>query len=299
MALSQCITRIDSQMRELLEHGTAAFPAACYHDDLREEEVPWHWHEELEVAIVTEGCAVVAAGEKNYTIHKGEGFFVNSGILHGCWNVDSSDCRFHSLVFHPRLVGGSIDSVFYQKYMLPLIENHCLDSFHFTLSERWQKVALDFIEQGWQACVHEPAGFEFKVRSALSELIVLIQENLPCIQHFINEKTLRDGERIKQMLQFIHEYYREELSLSDIAGSVAISESECLRCFRKTIGTTPIQYVRQYRIQCACQYLISTQEKIADIAALCGFQDVSYFTKIFRETKGVVPSKYRQQNHLL
>lgn len=298
MPLSSCDTTVDSRGRELLEHGTAAFPVACYHDDLRENEVPWHWHEELEAAVITEGCAIVAAGNQKYTVHAGEGFFINSGILHGCWNMDTSACRFHSVVFHPRLVGGSIDSVFYQNYVLPLTENHCLESIHLRPSAPWQAEALNSIEDGWRACTQEPAAFEFRVRHALSELVVLLQRALPAASRRPSEKAMRDGERIKAMLQFIHEHYGEELNTASIAKRASISESECLRCFRHTIGTTPIQYVRQYRLQQVCQLLTSTKEKIADIAARCGFQDISYFTKIFRETKGMVPSEYRKLHQL-
>ena len=41
MALSLCRTTVDDSARELMEHGTAAFPIACYHDDLQAEPVPW------------------------------------------------------------------------------------------------------------------------------------------------------------------------------------------------------------------------------------------------------------------
>ena len=298
MPLSICNTTVDSQGRELLEHGTISFPVACYHDDLSESEVPWHWHEGLEAVVITEGCAVVAAGKQKYTIHAGEGFFINSGVLHGCWNIDNSACRFHSVVFHPRLVGGSIDSVFYQKYVLPLTGNHCLESIHLKPSVPWQAEVLKSIEDGWSACVQEPAAFEFRVRHALSEVIILLHSNLPATSHHPCEKAMRDGERIKVMLQFIHEHYADELNTANIAESASVSESECLRCFRNTIGTTPIQYVRQYRLQQVCQLLASTKEKISDIAARCGFQDISYFTKIFRETKGMVPSEYRKLHQL-
>ena len=64
MPLSLCNSTVDSQGRELLEHGTVQFPVACYHDDLQESEVPWHWHEELEAVVVTEGCTIVAAGNQ-------------------------------------------------------------------------------------------------------------------------------------------------------------------------------------------------------------------------------------------
>lgn len=73
MALSLCRTTVDDSARELMEHGTAAFPIACYHDDLQAEPVPWHWHEELEVLVVSEGMILATAGGEKFRLGKGEG----------------------------------------------------------------------------------------------------------------------------------------------------------------------------------------------------------------------------------
>ena len=70
MALSVCRTVIDDFARELLKHGTAAFPIACYHDDLQTEPVPWHWHEELEVLVVSEGTILATAAGEKYRLEK-------------------------------------------------------------------------------------------------------------------------------------------------------------------------------------------------------------------------------------
>ena len=106
---------------------------------------------------------------------------------------------------------------------------------------------------------------------------------------------MRDGERIKIMLQYIQEHYNEELILAKIAESAAVSENECLRCFRSMIGSTPIQYVKQVRIQKAADLLLSTNRKISDIGAECGFQEMSYFAKTFRELKGCTPGEFRRK----
>lgn len=295
MPLAICNTTVDSSQKELVEHGTVAFPIACYHDDLSKDEVPWHWHEELEAVVISEGCCTVAAGKEKFTVRAGEGFFINSGILHGCWDLEDSACRFHSMVFHPRLVGGSLDSVFYQNYVQPLIGNQTLEGIHLKPDLAWQKAAIDAIETTWQLCIQEPYGYEFKMRSCLSDLVLLLQKHVPNTKKSVGTKPQRDGERIKQMLQYIHDHCAEELSMKNISQSAAISESECLRCFRTAIGTTPIQYVRQYRIQRAVQLLTTTEEQISAIAEQCGFQDVSYFTKTFREMKGCAPSVFRKK----
>ena len=141
MALAPCQTAVDSSGRELVEHGTTGLPVACYHDDLGRRDVPWHWHDELEAAVVTEGCAVVSAGESKRVIRAGEGFFINSGILHGCRDADNSSCRFHSVVFHPRLVGGSLDStICHTEERISDIASRCgfQDMSYFTKSFREQ-----------------------------------------------------------------------------------------------------------------------------------------------------------------
>ena len=294
MALGPCNNPVDSQGRELVDHGTTAFPLACYYDDLDKDTVPWHWHEELEAAVILEGSSIVAVGNEKYTLYPGDGFFANSGILHSCWNAGTPTCRFHSLVFHPRLVGGSLDSVFYQSYVRPLAENRSLESLLLKPEIPWQAQALESIERAWQACFQEPPGYEFTARSALSELVFLLHSHAPAPPANPGARSLRNGERIKRMLQFIHEHFADPLTTQAIAQSAAISESECLRCFRSTIGTTPIQYVKQYRIQQAALLLASTPDKISDIAGQCGFQDMSYFTRTFRECKGCLPSEYRR-----
>ncbi len=91
MALSLCRTTVDDSARELMEHGTAAFPIACYHDDLQAEPVPWHWHEELEVLVVSEGMILATAGGEKFRLGKGEGLFINAGVLHGDWPLNAGE----------------------------------------------------------------------------------------------------------------------------------------------------------------------------------------------------------------
>ena len=94
------------------------------------------------------------------------------------------------------------------------------------------------------------------------------------------------------MLSCIHSHYGSELSTAAIAASASVSESECLRCFRSTIGTTPIQYLKQYRIQQAAHLLKETPEKVSEIASRCGFSDGQYFSKVFKKTLEITPIEY-------
>ena len=245
MALSECNFTVDAHGRELTAHGTTDFPIACYHDDFRICDVDWHWHDEWEAVLITQGRCLVAAGNRKAELRAGEGFFVHSGTLHGCWDTEKTACKFHSMVFHPRLVGRSPDSIFHQQFVQPLLDHTGPELIVLKPDFPWQKQALDAIEEAWQLCVQEKPGFPFRVRNALSELVWILHCQLSPAVAPVSSKALRDAQRIKTMLTKIHAHYGTELTTTAIASSASISESECLRCFRSTIGITPIQYLKQ------------------------------------------------------
>ena len=295
MSLSQCISKIDKTGLELIEHGITSFPIACYHDDLQRESVDWHWHEELELIIVSEGSAIIAVDGEKYIVNKGSGFFINTGVIHSAWIYETPTCRFHSIVFHPRLVGGSHNSIFWLKYLSPILNNISFKGLFLDNSIQWQKDLLFNIDEVWYLCVNEEDGYEFEVRNILSKIIYLMSKHLDCIESNVSTKKLRDSHRMKNMLKYIDEHYSESITIDEIAESVSLSVSECLRCFRSTIGTTPIQYLKSFRIKKAAELLTNTEMKIVDIGIICGFQDMSYFSKTFRNIYGCTPSKYRRK----
>lgn len=295
MALNPCATRTNRDGMELVRHGTALFPVGCYHDHLAEEPVPWHWHVEMEGIRVSEGTAEIAAGTERFAVRRGEGFFINSGVLHAVRDQGDTGCRLQSAVFHPRLVGGSADSVFWQEYVQPLLSESGRKCVYLDGSRPWHREAVEAIETAWENCRAEPPGYHFRVRESLSRLVFLLSRSRPAGTLPPPKKALREEERVKRMLQFIQENFAAELTVEDIAKSAMISESECLRCFRNTIGVPPGQYLKQFRIQKAAELLVSAARSAAETGAACGFPDPSYFTKTFRELKGCTPAQYRKQ----
>lgn len=279
---------------ELTKHGSAAFPCACYRDDLEKEVVIWHWHDELEAVVVTEGSALLAAGAVRMEIRAGDGYFLNSGVLHSSLPLAEGKCTAHSVVFHPQLIGGGMDSVFWQRYLRPLLDDKSLGVVPLDHTQAWGAEAAAAVETAWNAGVNEGDGYEFTVREALSRLVFLLTRQSRPDRAPPSEKAARDQARLKRMLQYIEMHFFEEITVEQIAQAAAVSKSECLRCFRGVTGAAPIQYVKQYRLQRAAELLASTDRKISSIAVNCGFRDMGYFSKAFRETNGCTPGEYRK-----
>ncbi len=288
--------RYTPQGRELREHGTNAFPIAHYGGDWKQASVPLHWHSEWEAGFITAGQVTVCVGKDKTVLSQGDGFFINSGIPHAFLEAgDDLSCQ-RSIVFDPVLVGGRFDSVFYQRYVQPILSATSLPWLAFRPEEDWQKEAISTIETVWDHCQAPHGDWELEVRYGLSRLLAQLSHRLRAEHPIQARRIARDNQRIRTMMGYIQEHYREELTIADIAASALISPSECLRCFHSTLGMTPIQYTKYYRIQHAAAQLQSTDKKIAEIGESCGFQEMSYFARSFREILGMNPSEYRKKH---
>ena len=292
MAVQVCNNVVaSSEGRELAQHGSPMFPIACYAEDMMVDSVAWHWHEEFEYILSEKGILCVDVNKTRVRLNQGEGIFVNSGALHA---VEQSPALLHSSVFHPRLVGG-MDTIFWQKLIKPMIQPGAPAFFLLNEAVPWQKEVLACLRDAWREVADEPFDYENRVRYHLSAALRLLSTQCVGGKTKVSQQEQIAAERMKQMLRFVEEHYAEELTVEKIAACVALSESACLRSFRQLLGTTPIQYVKQYRVEKAAELLRSTRLKTGEIGAECGFADGSYFIKTFREVKHCTPLEYRQR----
>ncbi|MDD2971232.1 MAG: AraC family transcriptional regulator [Lachnospiraceae bacterium] len=293
MAVDRCNVQINRIQKELKAHGTSSFPVGFYYDYLPVDAVPWHWHEQLELAYVKKGRLCIGVNSDKFTVKEGESYFINKEQLHSCWCEEGDSCTIYSAVFKADLLG-AVDSVFYQRYLLPLMENSELPCFVFNDQEKWQREVIELNKKFWTSAENEDFGFEFQIRENLSKIVLIMIRHMSKQPKELSEKAMRTERRMKSMLTYIGEHYGNEIKIEDIAESAAISESECVRCFRDSVGISPIKYVKQFRIQNAADLLVHTDRPINDIAEQCGFQDMSYFTRSFREAKGITPTEFRK-----
>ncbi len=97
-------------------------------------------------------------------------------------------------------------------------------------------------------------------------------------------------------MAYIHTFYTEPISRSDVAAHVGLSERHLTRCFHQEVGLTPITYLNRYRVKQARRLLDAGEKGITEIAVEVGFSSSSYFTRVFRDEVGVSPRDYLR-NH--
>ena len=99
--------------------------------------------------------------------------------------------------------------------------------------------------------------------------------------------------QLQPVFKYISEYYSESLRLSQLSDLVFLSREQFCRLFKKTTGLTPFEYLNRFRIQKSCEYLAKTDFKIAEIAILSGFNNISYFNRVFKKYRELSPGDYR------
>ena len=88
------------------------------------------------------------------------------------------------------------------------------------------------------------------------------------------------------MMQYIHQNFRQNLTLEDIAGQAMVSKSTALNLFRRYLHDTPVHYLVKYRLQEAAKLLATTEKKITVISGETGFENMDYFAKHLRNIMG-------------
>jgi AraC family transcriptional regulator len=140
---------------------------------------------------------------------------------------------------------------------------------------------------------------EFRLMDQLSWLSIeglTIELMAEILRHDLNASSAKAPPWLGQVKELIHERYTERLTLSDLARLVSVHPVHLAREFRRRVGCTVGQHIRQLRIQRACSFLCENNHSLAEIALATGFTEQSQFTKTFRTFVGVTPSEYRRLN---
>ncbi len=102
---------------------------------------------------------------------------------------------------------------------------------------------------------------------------------------------------IKKALDYIHANYNKELSLNNIADILHISTAYFSRLFKQEMDINYKDYLTHYRIKKSKEYLAQNRMTIKAISACVGYTSPTQFARVFRQTEGMSPSKYRQLQH--
>ncbi|WP_284239512.1 helix-turn-helix domain-containing protein [Paenibacillus glycanilyticus] len=100
---------------------------------------------------------------------------------------------------------------------------------------------------------------------------------------------------INQMIAYIHEKYSDNLSISELAAECSLSVFRFIHKFKEVTGMTPMKYITEIRMNEAKKLLSESSLHVKEVAAVVGYDNPLYFSRIFRSTVGIPPSEYKKK----
>lgn len=291
--------RIGENLMEETLHGDYSFPLFITHEiisDYEQNRFECHWHSDLEFTVFTEGRMEYQVNDSIYDVVAGCGMFVNKNCFHTGWLYKDADCRYTVITVNPVLIFGYENSAIETSYVSPLIESQQFPSLYLDPKNSSHQRMIDLLLEIDALYTNQPICFELQITNKLCELWIILFQEFRSVTNVKEMTYSKDIPRLKQVLNYIHQNYRDKLTLEAMALSCNISKSECCRFFKKVMRQTPFEYLLKYRIQKSIPLLIDQTLNITEIAESSGFVSASYYSEIFRRFMYCSPTEYRKQH---
>ena len=136
-------------------------------------------------------------------------------------------------------------------------------------------------------------GYELAIKGQLFtlfySLISFIKDPLPSHQN----KSL---DRLRDILKYVETNYSDKISIADAADICGFSQSHFMKFFKQNMAVSFTDYLNDYRLTMATRLLVSSSDSIVNIAAETGFDNLSYFNRLFKRKYGCTPTAFRNRS---
>lgn len=247
-----------------------------------------HYHDDFEWCRVLEGTVYFRILRKTIAVSAGETLFINSKVPH-CF-CGTKDCGSHYEIMLGK--PHAVSSGFLNDEIDGLVHD---DRFPFHVAQPVSQVYSEDLEQMLKLSEQKPPEYEFEVAACWLKMlrqIIRIQKNEDAASEPIRN---HDMDVLREMLSFIGENYSSDLDLDEIARAGRISRSKCTKIFRAILNISPSEFVQRYRLKQAAGLIANTDLRISEISSSCGFNQQSYFNRVFLRQFGITPLEMRKQ----
>lgn len=254
-------------------------------------DFPLHYHEVFELNFI-EGAqgAKRIVGDNIEVIQDAELVLVGSNIPHGWFTNDRPESEIHEITiqFHRDL----FDEKLLRRNQL---------SFIRTMLERSAR-GISFSPDTIQlikprlVALNQKSGFDsvLELMSILHDLSTSRNMHTLTSSSFVNENFTYNSRRLEKAFEFMKANYDKNISLEDMSKIVNMTEVGFSRFIKKRTGKTFIDSLNDIRLGHASRLLIDTTLTIAEVSYRCGFNNLSYFNRIFKKKYNCTPKEFRE-----
>lgn len=281
---------------ETKSHTTAEFPYNTYLCSIPLDfiQVPLHWHKELELIVIKKGAGIVSVDFSKETVSAGDIVLILPGQLHSICQKEACSMEYENILLNPSMLISGEDDLCAARFILPLTEGRLSADTFLTPALSYYPDISGCIQTIDRLCDIRPEGYQLAVKGWLFQLLYHLIQNQKNRDSVLKSKT-KSLEKLKTILKYVEEHYAEHLSIDHMAALTYYSKSHFMKFFKSHMGMGFTEYLNDYRLTIAARLLTASDCSILEAASQAGFDNLSYFNRLFKRKFGDTPGHYRAQ----
>ena len=258
--------------------------------------VNWHFHDEFELMYIIKGEGVRIVGDSMDYFNKEELVFLGSGVPHvfkNDENVSKNEIDYIVVKFN-RIIGGQ------DLFKIPELAS--INRFLKRAGKGLIFSNTTVLKLKKQLIKLAKSKNEDRIILLLKVLKTLSAQedcNELSTDTFLLKSSSLGEDRTKKVINYISENYNKNISLEDLAAISYMTTNSFCRYFKNRTGKTAFQFIREFRINKACQMLINGEKNISQICFDTGFNSLSSFNRVFKSLKQISATEYKSKYSIL
>jgi len=257
------------------------------------EDFPLHIHEYTELVFILKGSGTHIIEGQNIAVSKGDVFVMNENVSHGFKDTEELKLINISFINDGTLFDDEIMQTNGYKAMFnvePLISQNSDYNFRLSIHSVEYDRIVGILYQMIEELKNKRQCYKLIVKAMLVQVIIYLSRNY---DNNIagNIETLL---KLTKTVDYIDRHYLMPLNMKELANTVNFSPRHINRLFKIAYGESPMQYITGKRMEKAKDLLKTTDDTIYEISGACGYDDVGYFIRLFKNRMGITPKQYRK-----
>lgn len=279
---------------ETKSHTAADFPYNTYLCTIPLDftSVPPHWHDTMEWIVIKKGEGIVSVDLQAYHVNEGDVVIILPGHLHSISQKDNACMEYENIIFDISMLISGKSDLCANQFITPLVQGNTVIDTHIFAARPYYDELIGSINKIDELCSSRPDGYQLAVKGYLFQLLFLLLTYKKKRASISKSKT-KSLEKLKTIIKYIEEHYSQSITIDEMAALTFYSKSHFMKFFKANMGMGFTEYLNDYRLTIASRLLTTSSASILEIAGQTGFDNLSYFNRLFKRKFHDTPSHFR------